>query len=146
MQDRVLEEVRLKCSTLNRDEALRETVRLLKDEFRHYDWVGIYLLEGDILVLHNYLGKPTEHSRIRVGEGVCGTAVAEGANQVVDDVTKVENYLACSVETRSEIVVLIRSKDRILGQIDIDSDRVGAFTPSDEAFLSRVADHLATLL
>ena len=101
------------------------------------------MLEGDTLVLHNYIGKPTEHTRIRVGQGVCGTAVAERANQVVGDVTELDNYLACSLETRSEIVVLIRSGERIFGQIDIDSDRVNAFTGDDESMLARVADLLA---
>ena len=70
----------------------------------------------------------------------CGVAVAEGANQIVGDVTKLDNYLACSVETRAEIVVLIRRGSEILGQIDIDSDLENAFTDEDEALLSRVAD------
>ena len=131
------------ASDLGRDEVLREAVRVLKQERKRYDWTGIYLLEGDTLVLHNYIGKPTEHTRIPVGQGVCGTAVAERANQVVADVTELDNYLACSLETRSEIVVLIRSGDRIFGQIDIDSDRVNAFTEDDESLLAKVADLLA---
>ena len=129
----------------SRDEALSEAVRLLKSERAHYNWVGIYLLEGDTLVLHNYVGKPTEHTHIPVGRGVCGTAVAERANQIVDDVTAVGNYLACSLETRAEIVVLIRRGDEIFGQIDIDSDTPGAFTRADEALLEGVADALARL-
>jgi GAF domain-containing protein len=133
----------LVASELPRDEVLRAAVRVLTQEREHYDWTGIYLLEGDTLVLHNYIGKPTEHTRIPVGQGVCGTAVAERANQVVGDVTELDNYLACSLETRSEIVVLIRSGDRIFGQIDIDSDRVNAFTEDDESLLARVADLLA---
>lgn len=127
------------------DEALRHAVSLLKQEREHYDWVGIYLLEADMLVLHNYIGKPTEHTRIPVGVGVCGVAVAEGANQIVADVNKLENYLACSVGTRSEIVVLIRRGSEILGQIDIDSDIENAFGIEDEQLLSRVADHLARI-
>ncbi len=134
---------RLVASDMTRDEVLRETVRILKQEREYYDWTGIYLLEGDTLVLHNYKGKPTEHTRIAVGQGVCGTAVAERANQVVGDVTALDNYLACSLETRAEIVVLIRDGDRIFGQIDIDSDRVNAFTAEDESLLTKVADLLA---
>jgi L-methionine (R)-S-oxide reductase len=126
-----------------RDEVLREAVRILKQERDHYNWVGIYLLEGDTLVLHNYIGKPTEHTRIAVGQGVCGTAVAERANQIVGDVTKLDNYLACSLETRAEIVVLIRRGSEIFGQIDIDSDSANVFTEEDESLLSRVADSLA---
>lgn len=129
----------------SRDDALREAVRLLKSERAHYHWVGIYLLEGDTLVLHNYVGKPTEHTHIAVGRGVCGTAVAERANQIVDDVTAIGNYLACSLETRAEIVVLLRRGDEIFGQIDIDSDTPGAFTRADEAMLDRVAAALARL-
>ena len=131
-------------SNVSRDETLRQAVRLLKAERPHYNWVGIYLLEGDTLVLHNYVGKPTEHTHIPVGRGVCGTAVAERANQIVDDVSAVGNYLACSLETRAEIVVLLRRGDEIFGQIDIDSDTPAAFTATDEALLARVADLLAS--
>ncbi|MEN3334873.1 MAG: L-methionine (R)-S-oxide reductase [Blastocatellia bacterium] len=130
-------------SDASRDETLSEALRLLKAERPHYNWVGIYLLEGDMLVLHNYVGKPTEHTHIPVGRGVCGTAVAERANQIVDDVTAIGNYLACSLETRAEIVVLIRRGDEIFGQIDIDSNTPGAFTAADEALLGRVAEALA---
>lgn len=122
------------------DELLRYAVEVLKQEREHYNWVGIYMIEGNMLVLHNYIGKPTEHTHIPIGKGVCGVAVAEGANQIVGDVTKLDNYLACSVETRAEIVVLIRRGAEILGQIDIDSDLENAFTNEDEALLSRVAD------
>jgi GAF domain-containing protein len=127
------------------DEVLKDTVRLLNEERQHYDWVGIYLLEGDTLVLHNYVGKPTEHMRIPVGVGVCGVAVAEGSNQIVGDVSKLENYLACSIGTRSEIVVLIRRGAQIFGQIDIDSDLENAFTDQDERLLSRVAERLSAI-
>ena len=130
-------------SSKSRDQVLRESVQILKQERQHYNWVGIYLLEGETLVLHNYIGKPTEHTHIQVGQGVCGVAVAEGANQIVGDVTKLDNYLACSIETRAEIVVLIRRGTDIVGQIDIDSDRADAFTSEDESLLSRVADLLA---
>ena len=130
-------------SPVSRDATLREAVRLLKAERAHYHWVGIYLLEGDTLVLHNYIGKPTEHTHIAVGQGVCGTAVAEGANQIIDDVTAIDNYLACSLETRAEIVVLIRRGEQIFGQIDIDSDAPCVFTAADEALLNGVAGALA---
>ena len=130
-------------SGASRDEVLREAVSVLKQEREHYNWVGIYLLEGDMLVLHNYIGKHTDHTHIPVGKGVCGVAVAEGANQIIGDVTKLDNYLACSVETRAEIVVLIRQDGRILGQIDIDSDLEDAFDYEDEALLNDVAELLA---
>lgn len=130
-------------SNASRDDVLRQTVKILKREREGYNWVGIYLLEGDVLVLHNYIGKPTDHTHIPVGQGVCGVAVAEGTNQIVGDVTKLENYLACSLETRSEIVVLIRRGQEILGQIDIDSDLENAFGSDDESLLSTVAELIA---
>jgi len=142
--DEIVGEVELLInSRKSRDQVLRESVQILKQERQRYNWVGIYLLEGETLVLHNYIGKPTEHTHIQVGQGVCGVAVAEGANQIVGDVTKLDNYLACSVETRAEIVVLIRRGTDIVGQIDIDSDLADAFTTEDESLLSRVAELLA---
>ena len=81
---------------------------------------------------------PADHDRIEVGEGVCGTAVAEDRNQVIEDVREVENYLACSIHTRSELVVLIRDAGRIVGEFDIDSDTVGAFTQKDEVLLDEM--------
>ncbi len=119
-------------------------VRILAGEVPHFDWVGVYWLEGDELVLGPFVGAPTEHERIPVGRGVCGTAVSEGRNQVVEDVRKLSNYLACSLETRSEIVVLIREEEgRILGQIDVDGHREGAFDETDEALLEEAARRIA---
>ncbi|OWK39166.1 GAF domain-containing protein [Fimbriiglobus ruber] len=117
-------------------------MRLLADAFSHYNWIGIYWLDGDTLVLGPFVGAPTEHDRIPVGRGVCGTAVAEGKNQVVPDVRQLSNYLACSVQTRSEIVVLIRKDGWIIGQIDADGHATGAFDESDEALLTAVAERI----
>ena len=127
----------------SRDVVLKSAVQILKEERKIYDWVGIYLLEGDMLVLHNYIGKHTDHTHIPIGRGVCGAAVAQKENQIVADVTKLDNYLACSVETRAEIVVLIRRGSEIFGQIDIDSDIENAFTDQDEELLNSVSDQLA---
>jgi len=117
-------------------------MRLLS-ELPNYNWSGIYRLEGDTLVLDEYVGAATDHTHIPVGRGVCGTAVAENRNQVIEDVRELSNYLSCSTQTRSEIVVLIRSGEEILGQIDIDGHQVGAFDDSDEAFLENVAALIA---
>jgi len=128
------------------DDLLRTAVERIDRAEDHFNWTGIYLLEGDELVLHNYVGRPTEHTHIPVGVGVCGAAVAQNRDLKVDDVSAEENYLACSIETKSELVILIRSADgRIHGQIDLDSDRVAAFTPADEAGLREIADWLAPL-
>ena len=118
-------------------------MRMLAETFPHCRWVGIYWLDADMLVLGPYVGAPTDHVRIPVGRGVCGTAIAEGKNQIVPDVRQVENYLACSLKSRAEIVVLIRRAGEVVGQIDADSDDVGAFDSSDEELLTAVAERLA---
>lgn len=123
--------------------ALAGVVALLHDARPGWDWVGVYLLAGGELVLGPYVGAPTDHTRIPVGRGVCGTAVATGANQMVADVTRLDNYLACSTATRSEIVVLIRHRGGIVGQFDVDSDTPDAFGPADEALLEAVAEFAA---
>ena len=127
---------------LSTEEVLQNTVEALQLACKYYHWVGIYQLQGNTLVLGPYVGRYTDHIRIPVGVGVCGTAVAKNENQIVDDVRERSNYIACSLETRAEIVVLIRDGDRILGQIDIDSDIPHAFTSEDEQFLNQVADLL----
>ena len=111
-----------------------------------YTSVYLYMLHGDELVLEAHAGRDTEHIRIAVGRGVCGTAVATGRDQNVPDVAAIENYLACNTWTRSELVVLIRRGPSILGQIDVDSDQPDPFTPDEEAAVRKVADALAVLL
>lgn len=111
-----------------------------------YTSVYLYMLHGNELVLEAYAGRETEHTRIPVGVGVCGTAVASGEDQNVPDVSSISNYLACNVWTRSELVVLIRRGNTILGQIDIDSDVPNGFPPGEEAAVRQVAEALAVLL
>ncbi len=132
----------LVASDASDEEVLGGVVRLVHDAHPSWDWSGIYLLKGGVLVLGPSTA-PADHDRIEVGEGVCGTAVSEDSNQVVEDVREVENYLACSIHTRSEIVVLIRSEGRIVGQFDIDSDTVGAFSLEDERLLDELAGLVA---
>lgn len=130
------------------DPILRKAVRTLEEAEDRFNWVGIYLMREneDKLWLHNYVGAPTEHAEIEVGQGVCGTAVAEKSNQIVQDVSQVENYLACSPKVKAEMVVLIRAGDQILGQIDIDSNTKEAFTEDDETAVQAVADKLAEVI
>ena len=111
-----------------------------------YTGVYLYMLHGSALELEAFDGRATEHTRIPVGAGICGRAVAERRDLNVPDVRQAEGYLACSIETRSELVVLIRRHDEILGQIDIDSDAVDPLTPAEEAEVRKVADALAALL
>jgi GAF domain-containing protein len=111
-----------------------------------YTSVYLYMLHGNELVLEAFAGRETEHTRIAVGHGVCGTAVATGKDQNVGDVRAVENYIACNLWTRSELVVLIRRGTTVLGQIDIDSDVPDPFTADEEAEVRKVAEALAVLL
>lgn len=108
--------------------------------------VYAYMLHGDELVLEAFAGRATEHTRIPVGTGVCGTAVATGEDQNVPDVGAAGNYLACNLETRSELVVLIRRGRTILGQLDVDSDVPAGFSEAHQRALKHVADALAVLL
>jgi len=125
-------------------DTLQEAVEVLHDEVDHYSWVGIYLVEGDELVLGPWRGpNATEHVRIPVGQGVCGAAAATGETEIVDDVNADPRYLACFPSTRSEIVVPIAHDGRVVGEIDIDSDRPAAFGAEDRELLERVAVLLA---
>src|SRR6187200_2828016 len=126
--------------------AMTAAVQLLKDNLPYYSWAGIYLLEGDELVLGPYLGKPSPHTRIPLNRGICGAAATGKATIIVDDVNADPRYLACSIETKSEIVVPIMDGDRVLGEIDIDSDRPAAFGEADRQLLEAVAARLARRL
>lgn len=111
-----------------------------------YTSVYLYMLSDAELELEAYSGRDTEHVKIPVGKGVCGTAVATGEDQNVGDVRARENYLACNLDTRSELVVLIRQGQKILGQIDIDSDALNPFSAAEEGEVKKVADALGVLL
>ena len=128
------------------DEVLTAAVRGVHEFDPRFHWTGIYeLFEDGTLRLGPFLGAPTEHVFIGYGQGICGTAVAERRNLNIPDVSRVENYLACSTETRSELVVLIRSVEVIHGQIDIDSHELAAFDDDAVGQVQQVADWLAGL-
>ncbi len=126
--------------------ALEHVVAEIKAALPDYTWVGIYLVEGDDLVLGPFAGKPSPHTRIPIGRGICGAAADQGRTIVVDDVDGDERYLACSLETRSEIVVPIVRGGRVIGEIDVDSDRQAAFDERDRSLLETVAAELAERL
>jgi GAF domain-containing protein len=135
---------RLRAIVEEGGDVLERAVGVLHDDFEHYSWVGIYLVEGDDLVLGPWRGpEATEHVRIPVGQGICGAAAATGETEVVDDVNADSRYLACFPSTRSEIVVPIAHEGRVVGEIDIDSDRPAAFGPEDRAFLEEAARLIA---
>jgi L-methionine (R)-S-oxide reductase len=126
--------------------AMEAAIRLLKQDLPHYDWVGIYLLDGNELVLGPFIGKPSPHTRIPLGRGICGAAAAEKATIIVDDVNADPRYLACSVDTKAEIVVPIMQDGGVLGEIDVDSNKRAAFGPSDRELLEAIAAMLAPKL
>jgi len=126
--------------------AMQSAVTMLKEAVPGYTWVGIYLLEGNELVLGPFLGKPSPHTRIPLNQGICGAAASQGETIIVDDVNADPRYLACSIETRSEIVVPIAHDGRVLGEIDIDSDTPAAFGAADRELLESVAGRLARKL
>jgi GAF domain-containing protein len=142
-RDAVLEHVREMCTRATTlGDLQREIVELMRRELEGYDWVGFYMLDPAdeaMLVLGPFAGAATEHVRIPVSEGICGAAVAMGQTLVIDDVQADPRYLACSIETRSEIVVPVRVRGKIVGEIDIDSHTPAAFGGADRAFVEECA-------
>jgi len=112
----------------------------------HYDWVGIYMLVGDTLVLGPYRGEPSPHARIPIGEGICGAAASAKKTIIVPDVNADPRYLACSIKTKSELVVPIMDGPVCLGEIDIDSFTPDAFSELDQGLVEQIAAVLAQKL
>jgi L-methionine (R)-S-oxide reductase len=126
------------AAATTRDEMLARLCECLAQTVPHYNWVGFYLVDPakpDELVLGPFVGKATEHARIPFGRGICGQSAAREQTVLVQDVTRERNYLACSVETKAEIVVPIFVAGRMLAQLDIDSHAVAPFSALDEQFL-----------
>ena len=134
------------ASETDTQRALATTVQLLSTHLPDYTWTGIYLLDGNELCLGPFVGKPSPHTRIPLGRGICGAAATEKATIIVDDVHADPRYLACSIETRSEIVVPIMLNGEVLGELDIDSDKQAVFSRHDQALLEKIAALLAPRL
>ena len=142
-----LEEVYQKITALvkiNPEDLLLRICELLKQEVYHYDWVGFYILdqEKNELVLGPFVGKPTQHTHIAVGKGICGQVAASGQTMVVQDVTQVENYISCGLEVQSEIVVPVLKNGKFVAELDIDSHSPAPFTDDDKVFLNKVCELL----
>ncbi len=123
--------------------------KLLKDEVAHYDWVGFYLVDKvnpKELILGSFEGVPTEHTRIPFGQGICGQVAEEEKSRIVQDVAQEDNYLSCSIDVKSEIVVPIFKNEKFIGEIDIDSYEIAPFTDEDKNFLKKVANMVSELL
>jgi GAF domain-containing protein len=129
----------------SRDQLLADICATLKEQVYHYDWVGFYLLDenNNQLVLGPYVGKPTDHTHIPVGKGVCGQVAESGQSKVVQDVSEENNYIACSIDVQSEIVVPVMKEGKFVAEIDIDSHATAPFTDEDEKFLRAICDMVA---
>jgi GAF domain-containing protein len=129
---------------INPEDLLLRICELLKQEIYHYDWVGFYILdqEKNELVLGPYVGKPTQHTHIAVGKGICGQVAESGRTMVVQDVTQVENYISCGLDVQSEIVVPVLKDGKFVAELDIDSHSPAPFTPADSEFLAKVCELL----
>ena len=142
----IADDIRRELMDVGATEAMTRLVAILKARVPHYTWVGIYRREQEDLVLGPYLGKPSPHTRIPIGRGICGAAAAARQTIIVDDVSADDRYLACSVETQSEIVVPVMRNGEVLAEIDIDSDTRAAFGRKDQELLEAAATILAERL
>ena len=126
---------------------LAGVVDFLYENFDKYSWVGIYLVEGNDLLLGPWKGEQTtEHTRIPIGRGICGSAAETGKTEIIADVSQDERYLSCFISTQSEIVVPIKKNDTVIGEIDIDSDIPNAFDKGDVVFLEKIADEISVFI
>jgi L-methionine (R)-S-oxide reductase len=146
---RLAEELTVLADTADSVEDLMSViVGRLQERLRHFDWVGFYMIESGlpgedpVLVLGPYVGADTPHKRIPLNQGICGAAASSGQTVVVDDVQADPRYLACSIETRSEIVVPVIVKGKVVGELDIDSHATAAFGYADR----KLVEHCATLV
>ncbi len=148
--DKIISEIQGFADTAEDITSLQEfCVALIAERLSYYKWVGFYMLDPsdeNVLVLGPYRGAPTEHVRIPVTEGICGAAVARGKTVIVDDVSEDPRYLACSLETKSEIVAPIRAKGKVVGEIDVDAHTLKAFGADDRSFLEACAEVLGQFL
>jgi len=148
--DEIVAEISRYAATARAPLHLEEfTVALIAERLPTYNWVGFYMLDPadrTVLLLGPFRGAPTEHTRIPVTEGICGAAVAQGKTVIVDDVSSDPRYLACSLETKSEIVVPIHARGSIVGEIDVDSHTLNAFGDEDRRFLEACAAAVGAFL
>ena len=143
-----LQEVRAEVDALAKSspagqDLMRAMAKLLHDKMLKYNWVGFYMLEPGaqppVLLLGAFEGAMTPHTRIPLNQGICGAAASSGQTVVVDDVSRDSRYLACSLETKSEIVVPVFAQGKVVGELDIDSHFPAAFTVQDQEFVQHCA-------
>ena len=136
-------------SNVHRNEKLKKICKLLKENVAYYNWVGFYFVDNrkrNELILGPFEGKPTEHIRIPFGRGICGQAAELKRTFLVQDVSKETNYLSCSVNVKSEIVIPIFKKGEVIGELDIDSHFLSPFSKEDETFLKKIGKMTSKIL
>ena len=126
---------------------LKRICSLLQEKVYHYDWVGFYELnaETNTLMLGEFVGKPTEHTQIAVGKGVCGQVAENKSTMIVQDVTSIDNYISCSIDVQSEIVAPVLKDGNFVAEIDIDSHATAPFTNEDQELLETICAKIAHL-
>ena len=131
----------------NSSKVLQNVVDFLYENFDKYSWVGIYIVEGNDLLLGPWMGEQaTEHTRISIGKGICGSAAETGKTEIIADVSQDERYLSCFLSTQSEIVVPVKKNGMVIAEIDIDSDIPNAFDKGDVVFLEKIADEISDFI
>ena len=138
----------LQKPTANKFACLTEICVYLQKEVEVYDWVGFYMANQEEKTLHlkAFAGIPTDHEVIPFGKGICGQVAISNDNFIVDDVSAQDNYIACDIHVKSEIVIPLFSKGINIGQIDIDSNKIKAFTEKDAKFLTQLNTAIAEQL
>ena len=129
------------------EDKLQKVCELLKENVSYYDWVGFYFRNGDKeeLILGPYAGAATDHTVIPFGKGICGQVAVSNKNFVVEDVAVQDNYISCNINVKSEIVIPLFVNEKNIGQIDIDSNTLNAFSKDDELFLEWINQEIAKL-
>ncbi|PTN07766.1 GAF domain-containing protein [Mangrovibacterium marinum] len=127
----------------NPEDLLQKICELLKEQIYHYDWVGFYMLDNQQLVLGPFAGKPTEHTHIAIGKGVCGQVAQREEAMIVQDVSQLDNYISCGLEVQSEIVVPVMRNGKFVAELDIDSHSPAPFQHDDQHFLEQVCELVA---
>lgn len=129
-------------------QSLQPICELLKENVPHYNWVGFYFMNDETksLKIGPYAGAETDHVSIPYGTGICGQVALSGKPLIVKDVTTEDNYLACSIETKAEIVMPIYKGEKLVAQLDIDSHKKNPFTSHDQYFLKQICDWISEVL
>ncbi|RKZ30368.1 GAF domain-containing protein [bacterium] len=148
-RNQILKEVRNICADeISVEQKLTKICQLLEENVPYYDWVGFYFAENEReeLILGPFVGEPTEHTKIPYGKGICGQVARKQETFLINDVSAEQNYLACSIKVKSEIVIPIFKNGVFVAQLDIDSHTPSAFSDEDKQFLQDISEYVGNIL